>query len=286
MSRPPKYCALILTHGRPDNVRTVQMLERHGYTGPWWLVVDDEDPTLDDYIDRYGTGRVRVFSKTGIAAQFDEGDNRGDRRCIVYARNAAYDIAADLGYRYFMQLDDDYYQIRYRFNEQREFIRRGFVWNLDVIFGELVRWYASTPPAVGTVAIGQGGDYLGGAASGTAGRIYAKRKAMNSFVCDTERRITFLGRLNEDVSAYTATQRRGTAFLTVLQVFLDQFQTQSNDGGMTDLYRAQGTYVKSFYSVMHCPSAVRVTMMGPAHPRVHHRVNYDACAPKILRPTP
>ncbi len=32
--------------------------------------------------------------------------------------------------------------------------------------------------------------------------------------------------------------------------------TQQTTGGMTEAYQENGTYVKSFYSVMHMPSAV------------------------------
>ena len=45
---PDDFVALILTHGRPDNVKTVDALAKHGYTGPWALVIDDEDPRQHD----------------------------------------------------------------------------------------------------------------------------------------------------------------------------------------------------------------------------------------------
>lgn len=57
-----------------------------------------------------------------------------------------------------------------------------------------------------------------------------------------------------------------------------------NAGGMTDLYLDSGTYVKSFYSVMYCPSAVKVAVMGgDAEKRLHHNISWNNCAPKILR---
>ena len=43
---------------------------------------------------------------------------------------------------------------------------------------------------------------------------------------------------------------------------LNQKQTQKNKGGMTDIYMSQGTYVKSFYTVMMMPSSVKVGVMG------------------------
>ena len=37
------FCAVIITHGRPDKIPTYNSLRRHGYTGRIFIVVDDED---------------------------------------------------------------------------------------------------------------------------------------------------------------------------------------------------------------------------------------------------
>ena len=106
---------------------------------------------------------------------------------------------------------------------------------------------------------------------------------MNTFICDVDRPFQFSGRINEDVNTYTALQRRGGLFLTIMSAQVTQKQTQSNSGGMTDLYLDSGTYVKSFYSVMYAPSCVKVSDMGDTHRRIHHAVNWNAAAPKIIR---
>lgn len=41
--------AFILTHGRPNNVLTYQALRTGGYTGPIYLIVDNEDKMLEEY---------------------------------------------------------------------------------------------------------------------------------------------------------------------------------------------------------------------------------------------
>lgn len=43
---------------------------------------------------------------------------------------------------------------------------------------------------------------------------------------------------------------------------------------MTELYLDAGTYVKSFYTVMYCPSCVVVSAMGTAHRRLHHHIKW------------
>lgn len=278
------FVALILTHGRPDRVHTYFALRSAGYTGRILIVIDNEDKTADQYRERYGKDVV-MFDKQAIAQTFDEGDNFQDRRAIVYARNASFDIAREHGYRYFIQLDDDYTGFYYRFDEDG-FYGNKKIPNLNWLFASMTDYLAATPFA--SIAISQGGDHIGGGQSSNLKAVKGKRKAMNSFVCDTEKPFKFVGRINEDVNTYTCEQRKGLLFLTIMTAQLIQKTTQSNAGGMTDLYLDSGTYVKTFYSVMYAPSCVKVSDLSSpqkgseGHNRIHHKVKWNNAAPLIL----
>lgn len=273
------FAALILTHGRPDRVYTYQALRKHGYTGRIVIVIDDEDKTANEYKVKYGD-EVEVFCKSEIAKTFDEADNFNDRRAIIYARNASFEIARKIGVRYFIQLDDDYNAFAYRFDKSGKYAEKKIL-SLDNVFSSLLKFFVRSLFA--SIAMGQNGDYFGGEKSSLVKKIKGKRKAMNSFICDTERPFQFHGRINEDVNTYTAQQRCGLPFLTVLGVSLQQKTTQSNAGGMTDLYLDSGTHVKTFYSVMMAPSCVKEFAMGAVHKRIHHKVDWNACAPLIIQ---
>lgn len=247
------FVAFILTHGRPDRVLTYEKLRKHGYTGKIYIVCDDEDKTLPEYRKRFGD--VLVFSKSEIAKTFDEGDNFGDRRAIIYARNACFELARQIGATHFIELDDDYTYFKFRFDDQLRW-HGADVQDLDAVFDMLLDYFNSAPML--TLAIGQGGDYIGGEkATRFNDGIQPMRKAMNSFICSVDRPFQFVG--------------------------LDQLETQSNSGGMTELYLDAGTYVKSFYTVMYCPSCVVVSAMGTAHRRLHHHIKWRYAVPKILR---
>jgi hypothetical protein len=234
---------------------------------------------LPDYRGTFGDA-VLTFSKSEIVKTFEEGDNFNDRRAIIYARNACFDLARQVGCKYFMQLDDDYSQFHYKFDAIKRYSEARIL-DLDAILAAMVEYFESIP--VLSIAMSQNGDFLGGKTSTTAYAIYLKRKAMNTFVCSADRPFTFVGRINEDVNTYTSKARTGGLFLTVMQTGIIQKETQSTDGGMTELYRDSGTYIKSFYSVMYSPSSVKVREMGHTHRRLHHSVNWNATAPKILR---
>ncbi|EQC2550887.1 hypothetical protein ACY3NT_002739 [Enterobacter sichuanensis] len=269
------FCAFILTNGRPEKVYTYNLLKRSGYTGKIFIVIDDEDKTRDQYLEKFGDN-VLVFSKEEIASRFDEADNFGDRRSIFYARNACFELAKKVGCKYFIQFDDDYKEFQFRVDKNLDRTYR-LIDNLDDVLSAMLDYYISIPAT--TIAMAQGGDFLGDSNNAA----WLKRKAMNSFICSTDRPFAFMGRINEDVSTYATLGRRGALFMTIGAVQLLQQQTQKSGGGMTELYLASGTYVKSFYSVMFAPSCVKISLMGSTHKRIHHQVSWNNAAVKILR---
>tara|TARA_R100001510_G_scaffold41597_1_gene37980 strand:- start:573 stop:1427 length:855 start_codon:yes stop_codon:yes gene_type:complete len=276
------FAVFILSNGRPDRVYTYETLRRHGYTGRIVLVVDDLDKTKDEYIEKYGSDVV-VFDKRAAAKTFDQADNFDDMRAIVYARNACFDIAENLGVEYFMQLDDDYITFEWRFDNYNKYVPYRLIKRLDRVLSIMLEFFKSTDCA--TIAMAQGGDFIGGSDGTCARAPTLMRKAMNSFMCSTKRRFQFLGRINEDVNTYTRQASTGLLMLSTNYVMLQQKSTQTNAGGMTGLYLDSGTYVKSFYSVIFHPSSIGLRCLATSNSRIHHRVRWRYTVPKILRET-
>lgn len=273
------FCVFILTHGRPDRVFTYSHLLKSGYTGKIYIVIDNEDKTADKYRDKYGD-MVIQFDKKAVSETFDECDNFEDRRAIVYARNVCFKLAKELDIKYFLQLDDDYTSFEYRVDNNNNYTYRP-IKNFDNIISMFLEYYKSIPAL--SIAFGQGGDFMGGSQNGKVlQKDYTKRKCMNTFFCSTEKPFKFIGRINEDVNTYTTLATRGALFLTVLNVSISQMSTQTNAGGMTDIYLDNGTYIKSFYSIINCPSSVKIFLMGTTHKRLHHNISWENTTPMII----
>ena len=296
------FCAFIVTYGRPDNVKTLRALKGSGYTGKVFLVVDDADKTLPDYQARY-PDQVLVFSRDDIATrsrgsfrqevgryvgsgEFDVGDNLGTRGkpAAVFARNALWGLAREVGCQFFVELDDDYSNFSFRLTGANTGEHHGWtIRSLDRVFTAMVNFIERTGCA--TLAMSQGGDHMGVAGEvQLRHRDYRKgqaRKAMNSFVCDVRHPWEFRGRMNEDVNSYVSLGNVGELFFTYFGLQLVQGITQQHPGGLTPLYLDSGTYWKSFYTVLWAPSCVRITM-GGAMRRPHHQINWNAAVPKIV----
>lgn len=100
-----------------------------------------------------------MFDKLAISKTFDTADTFEDRRTIVYARNACWDIAKERGYRYFLELDDDYTSFSHRYMEDGRLVSKS-PRNINSIFTAMLDFLDDSGAL--TVAFAQGGDYIGG----------------------------------------------------------------------------------------------------------------------------
>jgi len=273
------FAVFILSHGRPNNVITYKTLQKHNYTGKTYIIIDNEDKKASQYYSNYGD-KVIMFDKKEIASKTDHGDNFNDLRTTTHARNAIFEAAEKLNIKYFIQLDDDYTNFRYRYMQDK-YTTKGAVKNLDVFLDILLDFYKSINCK--SVSIAQGGDFIGGEGCGMISNyINMSRKCMNSFICSTDRKFQFISRLNEDVNTYLSLGAQGQLFLTIPNIALEQKATQATSGGMTETYQDNGTYQKSFFSVMYCPSFAKVALMGFTTQRLHHSIKWKHAVPKII----
>lgn len=272
------FAVFILSHGRADDVKTAAMLKKQGYTGDWYIVIDNEDDQAGTYFGKYGD-RVLMFDKKAVAAETDTGDLDDDRRVGVFARNKIQELAAGRGYAYHLQLDDDFKEIRYR-NAEGVRIRSRKARNLDNVFYSLVR-YMDACPKITWLSFGLSSYYLGGVKGSSCWRDQMTPKTMGSFLMRASHPVKFSMRMNDDITTCALEQSRGNLAWTIMQYQVETIPTQHQDGGMTDIYKDNGTYRKSFYSVLAGPSWAVISREILSH-RIHHEIRFANCVPKLL----
>lgn len=226
MTNDRNIAIFILTHGRADNVITYKTLRDHGYTGKIYIVIDDEDDQEPRYREIYGE-KVKKFCKEEYLRKSMCINPDKPRKVILYARNACFDIAREVGVTHFIEMDDDYNMFRFRYEKDGKLASQNIT-NLDAIIDAFFEFMEAS--GAKTVAFAQGGDLIGGTQSG-AWKMQLKRKAMNSFFCKTDDPINFIGSINEDVNTYVTKGNRGELYFTIARVALNQGTTQQNSGG-------------------------------------------------------
>lgn len=273
------FALLILSHGRADCVDTLNTFRRCGYTGRWYIIIDNEDSQHDKYVENFGEDHVIVFDKYKKSLEVETCDLPRDRKVVLFAREVCFDVANQLGLKYFLELDDDYTECSSRVVRGNGLMRI-YTQDVESLIDETLDFLVKSH--ADCIAWAQDGDFCGGI-GGSMFKNKVKRKMMNAFFCRTDKPFHFLGRINEDVNTYILEGSRGKLFLTVYNVAINQRQTQKNVNGMTDIYLNHGTYIKSFYSVIVAPSCVKVGVMGQYHHRMHHKIEWNDAVPKIIR---
>lgn len=274
------FAVFVMVHGRPQRMWTLNTLRKHGYTGKVYFVADNLDEKLDEYKKKYGDDLL-IFDKEKAALLCDSGDNSKDLRSTLYAANTIPFLSKEMGIKYFMIMCDDYTNFIYNFDKNYIYNKSPVgINNLDGVIDCMIEFYKNTN--ILTLAMAQGGDFIGGENNGKA-KPMLFRKAMNTFLCSIDRPIQFMGRLNEDVTTYINLGNKGYLFFTFTDVAIKQKATQSQKEGLTEVYLDNGTYIKSFFSVMYNPSCVKISMMGDKHKRIHHYVNWQNAVPCIIR---
>lgn len=270
----------ILTFGRPENVVTYKTLEKQGCTHEIYLICSTDDKELENYKEKYGE-KVIVFNKDEYKDKFDMMDNFEGKNVVVFARNACWDIAKKLGITHYVELDDDYSVFEF-IDPYTEKLQSKKIESISTVFS-LMFEFLDTAKRVTAIGFAQRGDYIGGSSNNIFRTKTRIRKIMNTFFNITERKYLFSGRINEDVNSYTINAREGMVFLTYPLLSITQKLTQSNKGGLTDVYLEKGTYVKSFYTVMGSPASTKIAKMGSSNMRIHHSIAWENTTPMIIR---
>lgn len=274
------YAVFILTHGRPNSVKTYKTLRKCGYTGKIYLVIDSDDKKKQDYLNKYKS-EVIIFDKKDYKGTFDIMDNFDNDKVIVFARNALYKIARELNLDYFFEYEDDYSAFYHRY-ALGNVLKSISITNMDLVYKYMIEFLDSSK--VSTLAFVQGGDLIGGKDSLISNNY--KRKAMNTFVFkvneNPEEDLLFLGRMNDDVNTYLNYGKIGKLFFQTTNIQVCQELTQKKSGGNTEAYKMYGTYLKSFYSLMIEPSCCKIYQIGTSSKRIHHSIKWINAVPQII----
>lgn len=251
------FACIVISHGRPER-STVKVLRECGYTGKIYIVVDDEDKTLPDYIERYGAD-VHVFHKE---EDFDTGDLGGSKACGVFARNQCLKVAEKNNLTYYLELDDDLESLAYRYNDDGH-LRGIKARELDRLFEGMCIYFDEVP--VQCIGFGNAVDYIGGVPTFESGK--ANRTVMNSFFLRTSNKIQWRSRNSDDIITVVDEGQKGhagfrfTPVMNKFDVWIPKRKSNAS-GGSIDEYNKIGSYKLRYYAVMFHPDCIKIKESG------------------------
>lgn len=272
-----KVATFILTHGRPYNQRTLGVLQDLGYTGKIYLVLDDQDETIQKYIDEYGADNIIIFDKNHYVSKTDTGLHRPVFKFAVYARNAIEDIARDCGLDYFLMLDDDITNIRFRYNDNGSLKTAYINGCFDSIMYSYIDYMDKAD--ISCMSLGFGNMYMSGC-SALETESSRQRICVEAFVRSVKHKIDWRLNMVEDLITSIDASMRGDVWFQFLPLQVEiQMSEGAVSGGNSDAYNSFGKYKMTFFPTIIYPSSNR-----PRYVKNHWvtTTSPDNAVPKII----
>lgn len=238
------YAVFIITHGRPDNQKTLETLMRLKFTGSWYLVLDNLDETIDAYINNYGKEHIIIFDKPKYLYSTDCGLHKPFPKFAVFARNAVEDIAVELGLDYFMVFDDDITNFRARFIEDGSLKSIPLYNCIDDAFMACINFMQSTN--IHCTGFGFCNVYRSGI-RGLFNETPRIRLCAGAFIRDTKVKVNWRLNMVEDLITSLDHNRVGDVWLQLLPVQIDVLISEGVvEGGNSDAYNKFDNFTMNF----------------------------------------
>lgn len=262
----------IMSKGRPQCI-TARTLTRIKYPGEWFIVCGDNDEKLQEYKDKWGD-RVIVFNWLEYAEKADLMDNfplvpSG----AVPARNAIANISWSRGEKRHWQFDDDYSGFMYTdFKEvKNKTIKDG------KILLEKMHQIAEFADKCDLKNCGFG---LSSSSFPTsAGKFQRRVFNMHNMPSNPDKFVKWCGRMSDDLVNVLEVYKQGGIEYSFNWLACTTNETQTEDGGLTEMYKKDGTVRKTAYAILHSPQYVELCIKFG---RYHHTVSWKDVSPKLI----
>jgi len=274
MNRNKLNTIYIISKGRP-HCRTAKTLAKMNYTGDWFIVCGNNDKTIPEYVQNWGKDRILVFDWYEEVKESDLLDNFGVENMssgAVPVRNATMKISKERGEERHWQFDDDYNSFYHINNKLKKWHRlSGKEFELELF---KLAHFAHKSGLV-NMGFAVGSDTRPETVKMLGHRVFNAHNMPNDYKLFTKWR----SRMNDDLINAIETYRKGGYELFVKYMSITMEPTQSESGGNTDIYKADGTVRKAAYAIMIDPKNVSLTIK---HGRYHHKAKWRGIIPKII----
>lgn len=246
----------ICTHGRPNSQHTLHLLRNSGYTGKIYLIVDDEDNTLQELmLKTYGQAQIVEFCKQEYITKSDTGTNENQRKCILYAKNFCEDLAQNMKLDAYVIADDDILNFRFRYPEDGSLKSQKVLTTMD----EVMDAYYQVMIDCDMVATGFGFTqfYFSGSESFGNENMQKYRVPYNFVFRNAKHRVDWMSWFGEDIITAVYYGRIGQLWTALPYVQQEIVALASASGGMKDTYDGNSSARLAMQNVMYLPAELK-----------------------------
>lgn len=249
------FAIFILTHGRANDQKTLNMLKENGYTGKWFLVVDNLDEQLEEYQQKYRE-HVIVFDKLAAWGITDTFHNGKMLKAVVFPRNVVFQYAREKGIKSFAMCDDDISRLNYKHIEGEKLATDKITRNID----KILEAYANYAEMAKITVLGmcEDGVFIGGVNQLV---LNGYTPSIGKFIFfRTEDEVKYRGLYYEDnIATFDIPLQGRMSFSPTIISTVSQIDTKKTKGGMHDVYENTSSgYTCSFMVLMVHPSGIKI----------------------------
>lgn len=157
------FAIFILSHNRVDKIDTLNMLEKIGYNGKWYVVISTDNTQIDRYKKKIPKENLLIFDKKEVKVDTMYSTMKFEPRSAVYARNFIIDYATPR-YKYFLMADDDIRDIKFKVDFGGHIKDIAAMPHIQQILMNFVEYLDSSDNLAG-LAFAIGSGYFGGVRS-------------------------------------------------------------------------------------------------------------------------
>lgn len=154
------FAVFILSHNRAEKIDTLNMLERCGYKGHWYIVISTDNNQIDKYKSIIPKEHLLIFDKEKVNVDTMIPSISKQRNSPVYGRQFICDYVKEkTNYKYFLMADDDVKKVVHKVNYKGK-MKEIAVTDINVVIKNFVnfiscsKWLAGISPAFGAGFMG------------------------------------------------------------------------------------------------------------------------------------
>lgn len=254
-----KFAVFILSHSRASRVETYNTLRSAGYTGKIYIVVDDEDPQLSTYKDRFENSddytELLVFGKQPMIDIADTVYPEKKRSSALYARNFIENMAEIFRLDTFAMMDDDITSLRFRWIEDGSVKSHTVNSTMDKVFEYYSQYIIDAE--IATASFPYSMFYVSGT-SGLDKKITESRHTYQIHIRNTNFPVDWVSVINQDTITQLQTMQVGYIWWSIPYLVFDAEPMNSKSGGLKSVYDSIKDFDMAFLAVISNPSCCKV----------------------------
>ena len=278
------FAVFITSYKRANNIVTINSLLDAGYTGNWYVIIEDNDPQLEEYKKRIPKEKLLLYNKKEQSKYYDSCDNFNILNTNLNSLSVVFYFAKLLGYKYFYIAEDDYegyYYIK-RF-KRKVFLKK--LNNINDIF-ELCINLLNSNDKLNCISFCSKSTYSIGNSDFFNDTLFNYLN-FNGWICDVDKNINFKGTICNDSLTFMDNYKKGNITFTlnyiknIHRMYHEKKKVELDGSGNDEINNIffRDMLIYYLYNIMGEPSAYKIfTKNG----KVREKFEFKYLIPKII----